>query len=265
MVFGSTGSEFQFRCLRSSVPWNKPQSTSSFFPAASTRYFEPVTHPAAPKKVSFVMAPAFYPNAPFSSQRARHGGQRPDRGGAPVSFSDCPTRIVQSGAYKIKMPSAPYSEEAVKKHVEGTVVPTIVVNAHGRVSEAKVKRGPPELIQAALDSTTLWEFVAPNPAPFTDTVSVSCGFPKECPGSEASAGSVEMRSGLRSEKGSVIGMDEDLDQHLPASFESDWRAGAAGRMMLSITVDASGKVTQVSVVKPLSADLDRTTAETVRA
>ena len=163
------------------------------------------------------------------------------------------------------MPSAPYSEEAVKKHVEGTVVPTVVVNAQGRVSEAKVKRGPTELIQAALDSTTLWEFVAPNPAPFTDTVSVSYGFSKECPGSEASAGSVEMRSGLRSEKGSVIGMDEDLDQHLPASFGSDWRAGVAGRMMLSITVDASGSVTQVSVVKPLSADLDRTTAETVRA
>jgi TonB family protein len=167
--------------------------------------------------------------------------------------------------FAIKMPSGPYPEEAVKKHVEGTVVLTIVVNAQGRVSEAKVKSGPPELIQAALDSTTLWGFVPPNPAPFTDTVSVSYGFPKECPGSEADAGSVEMRSSLRSEKGNVIGMDEDLDRHLPTYFKSDWRAGVAGRMMLSITVDASGNVTQVSVVKPLSPDLDRTTAETVRA
>src|ERR1051326_3389176 len=33
-----------------------PQSNSSFFPAASTRYFEPVTVPAAPKKVSFAIA-----------------------------------------------------------------------------------------------------------------------------------------------------------------------------------------------------------------
>jgi TonB family protein len=94
---------------------------------------------------------------------------------------------------------------------------------------------------------------------------VSYGFPKECPSSEANAGSVEMRSSLRTEKGNVIGMDEDLDQHLPAYFKSDWRAGVAGRMMLSITVDASGNVTQVSVVKPLSAELDRTTAETARA
>jgi TonB family protein len=36
-------------------------------------------------------------------------------------------------------------------------------------------------------------------------------------------------------------------------------------MMLSVIVDASGSVTQVSVVKPLSPDLDRTTAEIVRA
>lgn len=78
---------------------------------------------------------------------------------------------------------------------------------------------------------------------------MSYGFPKECPGAEAHAGSAEMRSRLRSEKGNVIGMDEDLDQHLPAYFKSDWRAGVAGRMMLSIAVDASGNITQVSVVK----------------
>lgn len=40
-----------------------------------------------------------------------------------------PVRLVA-----IKMPSAPYPEEAVRKHVEGTVVLTIVVNAQGRVS-----------------------------------------------------------------------------------------------------------------------------------
>jgi len=31
-------------------------------PAASTRYLDPVTHPAAPRKVSFAMMPAFYWN-----------------------------------------------------------------------------------------------------------------------------------------------------------------------------------------------------------
>ncbi len=33
-----------------------PQSKSSFLPAASTRYFDPVTVPAAPKKVNFAIA-----------------------------------------------------------------------------------------------------------------------------------------------------------------------------------------------------------------
>ena len=32
-----------------------PQSTSSRLPAASTKYLEPVTHPAAPRKVSFAI------------------------------------------------------------------------------------------------------------------------------------------------------------------------------------------------------------------
>src|ERR1700675_3863552 len=37
-----------------------PQSTSRRLPAASTRYFEPVTQPAAPKKVSFAIELPFY-------------------------------------------------------------------------------------------------------------------------------------------------------------------------------------------------------------
>src|SRR3974377_1314954 len=82
----------------------------------------------------------------------------------------------------IKTPNVPYPDEALKKHVEGTVVLSITVNAQGKVSDAKVISGPPELIQAALDSTRLWEFVPPAPPPFTDTASVSYAFPKPCTG-----------------------------------------------------------------------------------
>src|SRR5262252_6648429 len=65
MVFGSTGRGFQLRSFSSFVPWNSPQSTSSFLPAASTRYLEPVTHPAAPRKVSFAIGEIFYRNSLF--------------------------------------------------------------------------------------------------------------------------------------------------------------------------------------------------------
>src|SRR5712691_4446669 len=37
-----------------------PQSTSRRFPAASTRYFDPVTVPAAPKKVSLAISVSLY-------------------------------------------------------------------------------------------------------------------------------------------------------------------------------------------------------------
>src|SRR5215467_10204251 len=60
MVLGSTGSGLKLRSFSSFVPWKSPQSTSSFLPAASTRYFDPVTHPAAPRNVSFAIILPFY-------------------------------------------------------------------------------------------------------------------------------------------------------------------------------------------------------------
>src|SRR5579862_6265487 len=53
MVAGSTVSLSQFRCRRSLDPSKSPQSTSSRLPSASNRYFDPVTVPAAPRKVIF--------------------------------------------------------------------------------------------------------------------------------------------------------------------------------------------------------------------
>jgi outer membrane biosynthesis protein TonB len=52
----------------------------------------------------------------------------------------------------IKSPTAPYPEEALKKNIEGKVILSIVVDAKGRVSDAKALSGPPELFRAALES-----------------------------------------------------------------------------------------------------------------
>src|SRR5579862_2545991 len=59
IVAGSIGSLSQFRCFSSFEPSNKPLSTSSFLPSASIRYFEPVTVPAAPRKVILGMGRYF--------------------------------------------------------------------------------------------------------------------------------------------------------------------------------------------------------------
>jgi len=72
------------------------------------------------------------------------------------------------------------------------------------------------VIQAVLDSTKLWEFVPPDHAAFIGTASVSYAFPKPCSGPEADGGEVEMGGRLTSERGNVIGVDDQLDSHLPA-------------------------------------------------
>ena len=51
MELGGTGKGFQLRRRNSFSPWNNPQSTSRRLPAASIKYLEPVTVPAAPRKV----------------------------------------------------------------------------------------------------------------------------------------------------------------------------------------------------------------------
>src|ERR1700690_2093721 len=57
---GGTGGGSQFRCVSIFEPSKSPQSTSNRLPPASTRYFEPVTVPAAPRKVIFGIGLAFY-------------------------------------------------------------------------------------------------------------------------------------------------------------------------------------------------------------
>src|ERR1700693_1819333 len=51
IVAGSTDRLSQFRCRNSLGPSNNPQSISNLLPCVSTRYLEPVTVPAAPRKV----------------------------------------------------------------------------------------------------------------------------------------------------------------------------------------------------------------------
>ena len=51
---GGTGSGAQLRSRHAFSPWNSPQSTSTRACPEASRYFEPVTVPAAPRKVSAI-------------------------------------------------------------------------------------------------------------------------------------------------------------------------------------------------------------------
>jgi len=163
----------------------------------------------------------------------------------------------------IHMETAPYPEEARKKGVEGRVTLNIAVDAKGYVSQATILSGPPELLQAALDSTKLWQFEPPASAPAVKTVEVSYGFPKECPASESKHGEVTASTRLKNKEGTIFDMDSENDR-LPPYPEEARKAGVAGEMILSLTLTAEGRVTMVSVIKSLSPEIDKAAAETVR-
>ena len=52
---GGTGNSSQLRRRHCFSPWNMPASTRILRPLTVSRYFDPVTVPAAPKKVSVVV------------------------------------------------------------------------------------------------------------------------------------------------------------------------------------------------------------------
>jgi TonB family protein len=162
----------------------------------------------------------------------------------------------------IKTPFAPYTEEARKKNIEGKVTLSIVVDAKGRVSEAKGLSGPPELIQAGLDSVKLWEFEPPKSAPVVKTVELAYGFPRPCPGPESDSGQVSGWSGLRDDKGLLLGPVDDASWKLPPYSDEDRKAGVAGDLVLALTINAKGEVTNVRIVKSLSFHLDKIAVDT---
>jgi TonB family protein len=164
----------------------------------------------------------------------------------------------------IKSPRPSYPDGALKKKIEGKVVLSIVVDAQGSVSDAKALSGPPELVQSAIESVKQWEFELPDHPPVMTTAEISYGFPKECPGPISESGQVQWRARLENTKGTVLEMDDSTDQSRPVYLSEERRAGVAGEMALSLTVDAEGKVTKVRVIKPLSPRLDDATVATVR-
>jgi TonB family protein len=180
-----------------------------------------------------------------------------------ASQKDAPSHKVPE-LKAVKTANPIYPEEARKKKIEGKVTLSIVVDVKGRVSEAKVLSGPSELTQAALDAVRLWEFEPPKSAPVVKTVEISFGSPSPCPGPESDLGEVTGRSGLRNDKGLLLGPVDDASWHLPPYSDEDRKAGVAGEMVLALTVNPKGEVTNVRVIKSLSPNLDRLAVDTAR-
>jgi len=60
---------------------------------------------------------------------------------------------------KVKDVKPKYPDEAMAEHIQGDVALEIIIDATGRVADARVIRGEPELNDAALSAVKQWEFV----------------------------------------------------------------------------------------------------------
>ena len=174
-------------------------------------------------------------------------------------------RLAQSAALKVlKSPPIEYPDEAVRKHIEGTVVMEIVVDSSGKVSDAKALSGPPELFKAALNNVKQWQFEPPAHAPIVTTCQISYWFPKPCPAASSDTGTVITGGRLLDKNDKVVGtMDYDHDE-LPWYLEEDRKTGIAGEMVLSLSFDDQSKLKEVHVLKSLSPHLDELALKTIR-
>jgi TonB family protein len=165
----------------------------------------------------------------------------------------------------LKAPPASFPKEALKEDVVGKVELSLVVDAEGHVSNATIVSGPPEFYQAALDSVKQWQFEPPAHAPAETKAYVTYGHPKPCPGPVADIGVVMLRNRLTNDKGTIVGVVDEINSRPPHYYREDMRAGVAGDMLLSVTINANGKPTKIRVVHSLSSHLDKATIKTVRA
>lgn len=162
----------------------------------------------------------------------------------------------------ISMPTAPYPDEALKKGVEGKVTLTIVVDAKGNVSQAKVLSGPPELVSAAVASVKMWKFEPPAHAPVTKTTSIWYGHPKECPGPISNSVELMGSGRLFSENGKLAAVPES--EPWQRYLEADRKARVAGKLVLSVSLGSDGRVKEIHVIRSVSPTLDRMIVDIVR-
>ena len=172
---------------------------------------------------------------------------------------------IQIGRLKaVDQPMAPYPLEAVRRGIEGKVELSIVVDANGKVTEAKALSGPEELFPAALASVKMWHYEIPASAPITMTVEIGYGVPKECPGPISDMGEVEGNGRLFDKNGKLVAVVDDSDYPNPPYPVEERMAGVAGKIVLSVTLKRDGHVKELHVVKSLSPGLDKAAIDMVR-
>jgi TonB family protein len=170
----------------------------------------------------------------------------------------------------IKMVDGKYSEEAIKKSVEGTVVMCVTVNAEGKVADVKQVSGPPELAQSSIDAVKQWQFERPTSGPAMTTVEMNYSLTKACPGGGKGTDSgevkvnIESRHTLEGEAGEPLRIVCTLSQPLPPYPDKARAERRRGQLYLSISVNGNGEVVDAKIVMALDELLDKPALDAVR-
>jgi TonB family protein len=160
-------------------------------------------------------------------------------------------------------PLAPKVFSCPSPSVAGDVPVRIVIDAEGNVSEANALKGPESLITAAEACAKTWKYERPASAPVTTTVVLRYQS-QDCPAAKSQQGQLQYSWGLRNSSNLELAYI-DGEQPPPPPYPDDIRtAGIAGRMALSVSLNADGTVKEVHVVQSLSPELDKAVMDQLR-
>ena len=170
----------------------------------------------------------------------------------------------------IRMVDGKYSDEAIKKSVEGTVVMCVTVNAEGKVADVKQVSGPPELVQPSIDAIRQWQFERPTSGPAMTTVAMNYSLTKACPGGGKGTDSgdvkVKIEPGhiMEGDRGEPLKIVCNVSQPLPPYPDKARAERRRGQLYLAVSVNGSGDVVDAKIVMPLDELLDKPALDTIR-
>jgi TonB family protein len=146
----------------------------------------------------------------------------------------------------------------------GKVTLSVTVDAYGNVSHASALSGPEELVPAALACAKSWKYQPPPSPPLTKVVSISYGS-RDCSGAASERGETELRWVLSDERGKVAAVTDGQEPPTPPYLVEERKAGAVGKMVLSVRLNGDGSVEEIHVVQTVSPGLDQAMMDRLRA
>jgi TonB family protein len=146
----------------------------------------------------------------------------------------------------------------------GNVSLRIVIDTKGNVSEAKALTGPEKLFPAAEACAKTWKYKNPPSAPVTKTVLIRY-VSRDCPGAESQRGEMRWSWVLEDNTGMVVANVDGAEPPPPPYPEEERKAGVAGRMVLSLSLNADGSVKGIRVLKGLSPGLNKAVMDQLRS